>query len=70
VAVIEAVPAAAIKAAGTVAVARVDEETPVVSAVPFQLTTAPEPKLEPETDSVKAAPPAMAVSGKIDEMVT
>jgi len=60
--VIEAVPAVAMREAGTVAVSCVDEPL-VVSAVPFQFTVDPETKLVPFTVNVNCAPPAVAQVG-------
>jgi len=61
--VIEAVPAVAMKAAGTVAVSCVAETNVVVSAVPFHLTVEPDTKLVPFTVNVNCAPPAVAQVG-------
>ena len=61
--VIEAVPAAAMRAGGTVAVSCVAETNVVVSAVPLHLTVEPETKLVPFTVSVNCGPPAVAHVG-------
>ena len=61
--VIEAVPAVAMSAAGTVAVSCVAETNAVVSAVPFHLTVEPETKFVPFTVSVNCGPPALAHVG-------
>ena len=61
--VIEAVPAVAMREAGTVAVSRVEETNVVVSAVPFQFTVEPEAKLVPLTVNVNCKPPAAAQVG-------
>ena len=61
--VIEAVPAVAIRAAGTVAVSCVAETKVVASAVPLHLTVEPETKLVPFTVNVNCAPPAVAQVG-------
>ena len=58
----EAVPAVAMREAGTVAVSWVEEPL-VVSAVPFQFTVEPETKFVPFTVSVKPEPPAVAQVG-------
>ena len=60
--VTEAVPAVAMREAGTVAVSCVEEPL-VVSAVPFQFTVDPETKLVPFTVNVNCAPPAVAQVG-------
>jgi hypothetical protein len=61
--VIEAVPAAAMRAGGTVAVSCVAETNVVANAVPFHLTVEPETKLVPFTVSVNCGPPAVAHVG-------
>jgi len=61
--VTEAVPAVAIKEAGTVAVSCVAETNVVVSAVAFHLTVEPEMKFVPFTVSVNCGPPAVAQVG-------
>src|SRR4029077_9200441 len=66
--VTEAVPAVAMREAGTVAV-RCVEEPLVVSAVPFQFTVEPETKLVPFTVSVNCGPPAVAQVGLSELMV-
>ena len=67
--VTDAVPALAIRAAGTVAVSRVALTNVVVSAVPFQFTVEPETKLVPFTVNVNCAPPAVAEVGLIEVIV-
>jgi hypothetical protein len=67
--VIDAVPAVAMRAAGTVAVSFVAETNVVVSAVPLQFTVEPETKLVPFTVSVNPAPPAVAQVGLSELMV-
>ncbi len=57
IAVIFALPALAIKLAGTAAVNCVELTNVVVSAVPFHWTVAPDRKLVPLTVRVKAVPP-------------
>jgi len=61
--VIEAVPAVAMRAAGTVAVSCVEETNVVASAVPLHLTVEPETKLVPFTVSVNCEPPAVVQVG-------
>ena len=61
--VIEAVPAVAIREAGTVAVSCVEETNIVASAVPFQFTVEPETKFVPFTVKVNCGPPAPAQVG-------
>src|SRR5207245_8994222 len=61
--VIDAVPAVAMRAAGTVAVSCVAETNVVVSAVPFHLTVEPDAKLVPFTVSVNCGPPAVVQVG-------
>jgi hypothetical protein len=58
-----AVPAVAIREAGTAAVSWVEETNVVVSAVPFHFTVEPETKLVPFTVNVKSGPPAAAQVG-------
>lgn len=67
--VIEAVPAAAIRDAGTVAVSCVEETKLVVRGEPFQLTVAPETKFVPFTVNVKSEPPTVAHVGSSELMV-
>jgi len=62
-AVIEAVPAVAMRAAGTVAVSCVAETNVVVSGLPFQFTVEPETKLVPFTVKVNCGPPAVVQVG-------
>jgi len=66
--VIEAVPAVAMSAAGTVAVSCVAETNAVVSGLPFQFTVEPETKLAPLTVSVNCGPPA-AVQFGLSELI-
>jgi hypothetical protein len=66
--VIEAVPAVAMREAGTVAMSCVDEPL-VASAVPFHFTVEPETKLVPFTVKVKPEPPAEAQVGLIELIV-
>src|SRR5438093_12620278 len=61
--VIDAVPATAIFAAGTVAVSCELLTNVVASGVPFQLTVAPETKPVPLTVSVKSGPPGATAEG-------
>jgi len=61
--VIEAVPAVAIREAGTVAVSWVGETNVVASAVPFHFTVEVETKFVPFTVNVNCAPPAEAQVG-------
>src|SRR5207249_5902374 len=58
--VIEAVPAVAIREAGTVAVSCVVETNVVVSAVPLHCTVEPDTKLVPFTVKANCGPPAVA----------
>jgi hypothetical protein len=64
-----AVPAVAIRLAGTAAVSCVALTKVVVRAVPFQFTVAPETKLVPLIVSVKAALPAVIDAGERLPMV-
>jgi len=66
--VTEAVPALAMREAGTVAVSCVEEPL-VVNAVPFQFTVEPETKFVPFTVSVNCPPPAVAQLGLSELMV-
>jgi len=66
--VIDAVPAVAMRAAGTVAVSCVAETKPVASGLPFQFTVEPEMKFVPFTVSVNCGPPA-AVHVGLSEVV-
>jgi hypothetical protein len=61
--VIEAVPAVAMRADGTVAVSCVAETNVVVTVVPFHFTVEPETKFVPFTVNVNCAPPAVAQVG-------
>jgi len=67
--VIEAVPAAVIRDAGTIAVSRVEETKVVVNAVAFHFTVEPETKLVPFTVSVNCGPPATAQFGLSEVML-
>src|SRR5207253_1243437 len=58
-----AVPAAAMSAAGIVAVTWVALTNVVVRAAPFHSTVAPETKFPPSATSVKAGPPAVVELG-------
>jgi hypothetical protein len=66
--VTEAVPAVAIRGAGTVAVSCVAETKAVASGLPFQFTVEPEMKFVPFTVSVNCGPPA-AVHVGLSEVV-
>src|SRR5436190_1935603 len=61
--VIAAVPALAMRMAGTVAVSCVKETYVVANAVPFQLTVDVERKFVPFTVNVNCPPPAVAQVG-------
>jgi hypothetical protein len=61
--VMEAVPAVAIKEAGTVTVSCVEETNVVVSAVPFHFTVEVETKFVPFTVKVNCGPPGVAQFG-------
>ena len=63
-----AVPAAAMRLAGTVAVNWAELTRVVVSVAPFQRTVEPDRKPWPFTVSVNCPPPAVAVAGLIDEI--
>jgi hypothetical protein len=63
VTVIDAVPAVAIREAGTVAVSCVDETNVVASAVAFHFTVEVETKFVPFTVNVNCGPPAVAQVG-------
>ena len=67
--VIDAVPAVAMRAAGTVAVTCVAETKVVASAVPLHLTVEPDTKLVPLTVSVNCGPPAAVQVGLSELMV-
>jgi hypothetical protein len=69
--VIEAVPGVAMRAAGTVAVSRVEETNVVTSGLPFQYTVSPWMKslLGPFTVSVNCGPPAPVQVGLIELIV-
>ena len=67
--VIGAVPAVAIREAGTVAVSCVDETNVVASAVAFQFTVEVETKFVPFTVNVNCAPPAAAQVGLMEPIV-
>jgi hypothetical protein len=64
--VIEAVPALAIREAGTVAVSCVEETYVVASAVPFQFTVEVETKFVPFTVNVNGGPPGVTQAGSIE----
>ena len=66
---IDAVPAVAMRAAGTVAVSCVAETNVVVSAVPLHLTVEPATKLVPFTVSVNCGPPAVVQVGLSEPIV-
>ena len=66
--VIEAVPAVAMREAGTVAVSCVAETNVVVSAVPLHFTVEPDTKLVPFTVKANCGPPAVAQVG-LSELV-
>jgi hypothetical protein len=61
--VIEAVPAVAIREAGTVAVSCVEEINVVANAVAFHFTVEVETKFVPFTVNANCAPPAVAQVG-------
>jgi len=67
--VIEAVPALAMRTAGTVAVSCVEETKVVVSAVPFQFTVEPETKFVPFTVNVNCGPPGVTQVGSMELIV-
>jgi hypothetical protein len=67
--VIEAVPAVAIREAGTVAVSCVEETNVVASAVAFHFTVEVAAKFVPFTVKVNCGPPAVAQVGLIELMV-
>jgi len=67
--VTDAVPAVAIREAGTVAVSCVDETNVVVSAVPFHFTLEIAAKFVPFTVKVNPRPPAVAQVGLSELMV-
>ena len=67
--VTEAVPAVAIRAAGTVAVSCVAETNVVANAVPFQFTVEIAAKFVPFTVNVNPGPPAVAQVGLSELMV-
>jgi hypothetical protein len=67
--VIEAVPAVAMRAAGTVAVSCVEETNVVPSGLPFQFTVELEMKFVPFTVSVNCGPPAAVQVGLSELMV-
>jgi hypothetical protein len=69
VTVIDAVPVLTRRGPETLAVTKLEFETVVGNAVPFQSTTLPDWKPDPETDSVKPELPATAVSGKRNAML-
>jgi len=61
--VIDAVPAVAIRDAGTAAVSWVEETNVVVSTVPFQFTVEVETKFVPFTVNVNCGPPGVTQVG-------
>ena len=63
VTVIDAVPAVAIRDAGTAAVSWVEETNVVVSTVPFQFTVEVETKFVPFTVNVNCGPPGVTQVG-------
>jgi hypothetical protein len=65
----EAVPAVAIRKAGTVAVSCVEETNVVVSGGPFQFTVEVETKFVPFTVNVNCGPPATAQFGLSEVML-
>jgi hypothetical protein len=67
--VIEAVPALAMRMAGTVAVTCVEETNDVVSGEPFQFTVEVETKFVPFTVNVNCGPPGATQVGSIELMV-
>ena len=67
--VTEALPAVAMREAGTVAVSCVAETNVVVSAVPFQFTVEIAAKFVPLTVNVNPGPPAVAQVGLSELMV-
>jgi len=67
--VIEAVPALAMRMAGTVAVSCVEETYVVASAVPFQLTVDVETKFVPFTVNVNCGPPGVTQAGSMELIV-
>jgi hypothetical protein len=67
--VIEAVPALAIREAGTVAVSCVEETYVVASAVPLQFTVEVERKFVPFTVNVNCGPPGVTQFGSIELIV-
>lgn len=69
VTVIDAVPALAIRDAGTVAVSCMEETNVVPNAVPFHFTVEPETKFVPFTVKVNPGPPAAAQVGLSELMV-
>src|SRR2546430_13435126 len=66
--VIGAVPAVAIRDAGTVAVSCVEETNIVTSAVPFHFTVEDETKIVPFTVKVNCGPPTPAQVG-VSELI-
>src|SRR5437660_12809738 len=67
--VIDAVPAVAMRAAGTVAVSCVAETKAVASGLPFHFTVEPETKFVPFTVSVNCAPHAAVHVGLSEVMI-
>jgi len=69
VTVIDAVPAVAIRDAGTAAVSWVEETNVVVSAVPFQFTVEVETRFVPFTVNVNCGPPGVTQVGSSELIV-
>ena len=67
--VIAAVPALAMRMAGTVAVSCVEETKVVASGKPFQFTVAPETKFVPFTVNMNCGPPGVTQVGSIEVIV-
>jgi len=67
--VTEAVPAVAIREAGTVAVSCVEDTNVVVSGEPFQFTVEVETKFVPFTVNVNCGPPTVAQVGLSEPIV-
>jgi hypothetical protein len=67
--VMDALPALAIREAGTVVVSCVEETKVVASTVPFQFTVEVETKFVPLKVNVKSGPPAVAQVGLSEVIV-
>jgi hypothetical protein len=67
--VIEAVPALAMRMAGTVTVSCVEETNVVASGEPFQFTVPPETKFVPITVNVNCGPPGVTQAGSMELIV-